>query len=123
MPARVSAESVKEIVATSLTDDVVLAHMVDTANIYIDAHLLGAGHTEAILEKIELFLAAHYTALIEERGSLKGSKISDASEFLSDVYTAGFASTRFGQMAIGLDTSGTLVRLGATTLKAEFRVI
>ena len=100
MPARVTAESVKEVISTTLSEDVVLAHMVDTANIYIDEHLLDAGHSEAILEKIELYLSAHFVALTEERGSLKGGKTGDASEFLADVYSDGFRATRFGQLAI-----------------------
>lgn len=97
--------------------------MVDTANLYVDTHLATAGHTEPVLEKIELYLAAHILALVEERGGLKGGKMSDASEFLADVYSAGFQSTRFGQLALALDTTGTLARLGSPALKAEFRVI
>ena len=97
--------------------------MINTANLYIDTHLLSVGHSEAILQRIELYLTAHMVALTEERGSLKGGKYGDASEFLADVYSEGFRATRFGQLALSLDTSGTLTRLGQTTLKAEFRVI
>lgn len=123
MVARVSADEVKEVVSTSLSDDVVLATAVDTAHLYVEEHLLTAGHSASILKKIEQFLAAHVLCLIEERGGLKGAKLGDSSEFLSDVYSDGFRSTRFGQLAIALDTSGTLVRLGAPTLKSEFRVV
>ena len=121
--ARATADGVKEIVSTSLSDDVVEAHCVDTANLYVDTHLLSAGHSNATLEKIELFLAAHILSLMEERGSLKGGKFGDASEFLADVYSEGFRSTRFGQLAISLDSSGTLAALGSAKLKAEFRVV
>jgi hypothetical protein len=97
--------------------------MIDTANLYIDTHLSAAGHSTDILEKIELYLAAHFVALTEERGSLKGGKFGDASEFLSDVFSEGLRATRFGQTAITLDTSGILVKLGQSTLKSEFRVV
>ncbi len=123
MGARATADGVKEIVSTSLSDDVVEAHCIDTANLYVDTHLLSAGHSNAILEKIEFFLAAHILALAEERGSLKGGKFGDASEFLADVYGQGFKATRFGQLAISLDTSGILAKLGSSNLKAEFRVV
>ena len=123
MAARVSAGQVKEVIETSLSDSVVTASMINTANLYVDTHLLDVGHSTGILERIELYLAAHIVALTEERGSLKGGKFGDASEFLSDVYSAGFRSTRFGQFALSLDTSGTLARLGQPLLKAEFVVV
>lgn len=123
MAARVSAEQVKEVIETNLADATVLSSMIDTANLYVDTHLLSEGHSAQILTKIELYLAAHIVALTEERGSLKGSKLGDASEFLADVFSEGFRATRFGQLAVALDTSGVLARLGASSLKAEFRVV
>ena len=121
--ARVSASEVKEIIETSLEDSVILSSMIDTANLYVDTHLSDAGHSDAILAKIELYLAAHYVALTEERGSLKGSSLGDASEFLADVYSEGMKATRFGQTAITLDSSGILAEKGQVRLKAHFRVV
>ncbi len=123
MGARVTAGQIKEVIETKIADSVIQASMIDTANLYVDTHLLSFGHSKDILEKIELYLAAHYVALTEERGSLRGGSFGDASEFLSDLYTEGFRATRFGQVALGLDTSGTLARLGQSTLKAEFKVV
>lgn len=123
MAARVTAGQVKEVIETSLSDSVVTASMINTANLYVDTHLLDVGHSAGILGRIELYLAAHIVALTEERGSLKGGKFGDASEFLADVYSAGFRATRFGQFALSLDTSGTLARLGQPLLKAEFVVV
>ena len=123
MSARVSAVQVKEVIDTSLTDATILASMIDTANLYIDTHLLAQGHSADILEKIELYLAAHIVALTEERGSLRGGKFGDASEFLSDVYSEGFKATRFGQLAVSLDTSGVLAAVSSPQLKARFRVV
>jgi len=121
--ARVSASQVKEVIETSLADSVVLASMINTANVYIDTHLLTAGHSASILERIELYLAAHIVALTEERGSLKGGMFGDSSEFLSDVYSEGFRATRYGQMALTLDTSGILAKLGQSKMKAELRIV
>ncbi len=123
MAARVSAEQVKEVITTDLDDSLVLSSMVDTANLYVDTHLSDADHSAAMLTKIELYLAAHFVALTEERGGLKGEKMGDASEFLADVYSDGFRATRFGQAAINLDTSGILASLGTSKLKAQFVVV
>ncbi len=123
MSVRVSADKVKEVIKTSLDDSVIDGSMIATASLYVDTHLTDVGHSDSILERIELYLAAHITALTEERGGLKGGKTGDASEFLADVFHEGFRSTRYGQLAIALDTSGTLVRLGSSALKAELSVI
>jgi len=121
--ARVSAGAVKEIIATDLSGDVILTSMIDTANLYIDTHLSSAGHGEPILRKIELYLAAHFVALTEEKGGMVRDKLGDAETEFADNFSDGIGSTRFGQTAISLDTSGTLASLGAAKLKAQFRVV
>jgi len=122
--ARVSAGQVKELIETKLDEDVILASMIDTANTYIDAHLDAAGHSNAILLKIELYLSAHFVAITEERGSLKFSKLGESSEaYNTTELGAGLNSTRFGQTALLLDTSGILANISASKLKAEFRVV
>ncbi len=98
--------------------------MIDTANVFVNTHLVpAAGHSELILEKIELYLASHFVALTVDQGGLTRSKLGDADESFANVYEAGLKSTRFGQQALALDTSGILNRVAATTLKAEFRVV
>ncbi len=122
--ARVSAEQVKEIIPTTIEDSVILASMIDTANIYVDTHLSGAGHSKAILEKIELYLASHFVALTDERGALMASKMGDArDEWETSILSSGLGSTRFGQAAITLDSTGILAGVGTARLKAEFRVV
>ena len=124
MAARVSPSAVKAVVPTKLADDVVLSNMIDTANIFVDTHLVpAAGHSNLILEKIELYLSAHFVALTEEKGGITRQKFGDADESFAQIYEAGFKSTRFGQQALALDTSGILNNVSATKLKAEFRVI
>lgn len=124
MSARITAAAVKVIMPTKLADDEVMAHFIDTANLYVDTHLVpDAGHTEKILGKIELYLAAHFVALTEEQGGITRSKLGDADESFANVFEAGFKSTRFGQQALALDSSGILNRVAQTKLKAEFRVV
>lgn len=122
--ARVSASQVKELIETTLADNVILASMIDTANVIIDTHLNNAGHSKQILAKIELYLSAHFVAITEERGTLKFSKLGDSSEAYNTAkFGTGFNSTRFGQTALLLDTTGILSNVGATNLKAELRVV
>lgn len=123
MAARVTAGAVKEVVPTEIADSVVLTNFIDTANLFVDTHLAAAGHSDAILAKIELYLAAHYTALTEEQGGLTRSKLGDADESFANIYDQGLKATRFGQQALALDTTGTLNSVAATQLKAEFRVV
>ncbi len=123
--ARVSPNDVTQLLDTKIEDSVILSSMIDTANVYINAHLVpGAGHSDAILGKIELYLAAHFVALTEERGTLKFSKMGDSSDaFSTSELGEGLNATRFGQTALVLDTSGILASKGTSKLKAGFRVV
>lgn len=123
MAVRVAAADVKKVITTTIADAVVDDTMIAVANLIVDEHLLDAGHSEDMLTKIELYLAAHFVALTEEGGGITRAKMGDASEGYSDVYEAGFKSTRFGQTALALDSSGVLTSLATNKLRAEFRVL
>lgn len=124
MAARTNAGAVKEVVATDIAEEIITANFIDTANLFVDTHLVpGAGHTEQMLTKIELYLAAHFVALTEEQGGITRSKLGDADESFANVYEGGLKSTRFGLQALSLDTSGILTAVAQTKLKAEFRVV
>lgn len=124
MPVRTTSEEVKEVIATSLADAVVLSNFIATANVYVDAHLSAAGLSEAILTKIEMYLAAHLIAFgPEELGGLISDKAGDATSKFANVYSAGLGSTRYGQTAMMLDTSGTLQRLSSTKPRAELTLV
>lgn len=122
--ARVSAAQVKELIDTNIEDTVLAASFIDTANLFVDTHLLTSGHSDGILEKIELYLAAHYVAITAEEGQRILSKTGDATEEWDVAQLGkGLAATRFGAQALVLDTSGILAGLGTGILKAQFRVV
>ncbi len=124
MAARTNAAAVKEVVTTDITDDVVTTNFIDTANLFVTTHLVpDGGHTAPMLQKIELYLAAHFVALTEEQGGITRSKLGDADESFANVYEGGLKSTRFGLQALALDSSGILNAVANTMLKAEFRVV
>lgn len=124
--ARVSALEVREIVTSAADDDTILGSFVDTAHLLVDTYLIGGTcqHSDEILKKIELYLAAHFTALSQGEGTVKFSKMGDASESYDvDKLGDGLRSTRYGQTAIMLDTCGLLANMASAGLKAEFRVV
>ncbi len=101
-----------------------MGSMIDTANLFVDTHLASAGHSDAILEKITLYLAAHFVAISDEGGALKSSKLGDATDqWDTSQLGIGLRSTRYGQTALTLDTTGILANVGSASYKAEFRVI
>lgn len=104
---------------------------VDTS-VYINAavavvtdKLTGKGLSESILTQIEIFLAAHFATLAVERGGLKKETAGDSSQSYQTISEKfkGFTSTRFGQQAITLDTSGTLAADGNANQRAILRVV
>lgn len=123
MVARVTAEAVQEVINTSIDANVILTNMIDTANVLVDTYLEPAGLDETVLAKIELYLAAHFVALTEEGGGITRSKLGDADESYANIFEEGFRSTRFGQTALALDSSGTLAGVAQTKLSAQFRVV
>ncbi len=124
MGARTTADGVKSIIETSINDADVLGQMINTANLYVDEHLVPtAGHSDAMLTEIEKYLAAHFVALTEEKGGVTRSKMGDADESYANVFESGFNSTRYGQTAVVLDSSGILAKLSITNARAEFRVV
>ncbi len=123
MAIRTTVRDVRELVPNGAEDNVILNNYIVTANAIVDTYLLTAGLSAAILIEIEKYLAAHFTAIFEEKGGLVKVEIDDATDEYADIYSAGYNSTRFGQQAIVLDSSGTLANLGTGKLKALFRVV
>ena len=113
--ARTTTTEVKAILDTDLTD--------------LDAFILPAGQlvdrvaaadsslAAAILEEIECWLAAHFASMRDPRASK--STIGPTSFTYEGKTGMGLEFTRYGQMALLLDSTGTLVKLGKQLLKAS----
>lgn len=99
------------------------------ANTVVTENLATSGLSDQTKSNILLYLAAHFTCITEEMGGLQESRIgglAGTSERYrtQDPKAVGFATTRFGQTALSLDSSGTLAAIGANNgLKALFSVI
>jgi hypothetical protein len=96
--ARVTVADVRLILNTTLTDLEIEA--------FIQLQNSNCTYSEDILTQIELYLSAHYCTLSDRE--LKSEKLGDATDVYAGVYGMGYESSRYGQMAITLDTCGIL---------------
>jgi len=124
MASRVNATEVKEIIDTTLSD-VIVTSFIDMASRFIDEILSPTGHgLDALrLADVELWLSAHFVAMRDQdEGMTTQQGAGDANTTYSGAFGKGLESTRYGQMAIFLDTSGKLAATG-TQIKARFAVV
>lgn len=117
--ARVTATQVAELITTTRDYDL----FINMANTLV-TKLLGSvsGLTAQQLVDIELWLSAHFIALVEEGGGVLKEKTGTSSvEFNPLSGAKGLGLTRFGQNAITLDTSNILGDAGKQ--RARFTVL
>lgn len=107
--ARVTEAEVKLIIDTQLTN---IDLFIDTANIIVDEDLSDVGMSDVRLNKIELYLSAHFVCLREKQ--LTSENFGSASETYQGKTGMNLQSTNYGQTAMMLDKSGTLVNVGKT---------
>lgn len=69
------------------------------------------------LEKIERWLAAHFYAVADERTIMERADV--VSEQFATKIDLGFDQTKYGQMAMRLDTHGGLATINNVTKKIE----
>lgn len=116
---RTTAQDVAKLIVVDTAS--VDAH-IETANLIVTEKLADKGMSSARLKIIETYLAAHLVAIAEEKGGLTSTSMGESSDSFANVYSEGFKSTRFGQLAISFDESGTLAKTGSKG-KALFRVV
>lgn len=101
--------------------------IIDDAELVVSEDLSGKGLSDDRLELITKYVAAHMVVLSAEQGGIRRSRVgqADDSYVVPDSLRQGWASTRFGQQAMALDTSNTLSSQAANVgkLPAEFRVV
>lgn len=111
---RTTAAEVKEIMATGLTETQIIPFLT-TANAMVTARLASSGLSDATLEEIEKYLAAHF-ASIKSKYAIR-EKIGEADSWTGYKGGVGLAATPYGEVAQMLDTTGTLANeLGKETV-------
>ena len=123
MAARTSVGQVTELVETSIPADTITGNFIATANAIVNEQLVGKGISDDMLERIEMYLAAHLVTLSEERGGITRDRMGDSDTSYAQIYGSGLNSTRFGQIAVLMDTTGTLASIANVKPKAQFRVV
>jgi hypothetical protein len=108
----------KLITLTSVSDT---ASFIETANVMVDQNLLDSGLSDAVLEQIEKYLAAHLLAIHPDEKQVIEQTIGDAIDKYAGSFGKGLESTSFGQTVLLLDTTGTFAGLG--TYSADISVI
>jgi len=106
-----------------VADSLDLTAFLVTANLMRTEDLGNTSLSDARLDQIETYLAAHFAALFVERGALKSTTTLNAGDAYAGDYGRGLRATRYGQQAIVLDTSGTLSTMAEPAARAQFRVV
>lgn len=108
---RTTATDVKLIIDTSLADATIEAY-IGTASDFVDNALAGTTLSENSLTIIEKWLTAHLIASTQERVTTEEGAGGAYAKY-AGVFGEGLKSTPYGQMAITLDMTGTLVNIAA----------
>lgn len=109
--ARVSTAQVRTLIETNLADGEI-DEFINTSNIVVNDRLSGEGLGSSLLSEIELYLAAHFVTMREEKGGLDKERFGDATDAYKGEAGTGFSYTRYGQQAMAMDTTGRLASAG-----------
>lgn len=117
--ARTSALAVRGI--CQLDDGVDLSPHIATANDLVTAVCLASGYTDAHLEKIERWLAAHFAVVHYPKNLMQRAEPTQSQ--IESKIDLGLRVTRYGQQAIVLDYAGNLAAIanGRRRVKLSIR--
>lgn len=104
--ARTTESEVRDIVETDIDN---LTPLIESANVFVDENLQNQGLSSSLLAEIERYIAGHLTHLSDPQE--KSASIGDASFHFRGEDGMGLNQTPQGQMAVTMDSTGTLARL------------
>ncbi len=102
-------------ITTAIADIFILAANQLTNKVETEGGLTDAD----ILKEIERWLSAHFIAIREPQA--KSERAGDVAQTVQEKVDLYFAQTRYGQMALLLDTTGTLAELQRDTVEGGSR--
>lgn len=119
----VTVSDVKKVYPT----DSDLSGFLATAQLLVSNQLSDKGLSNDTLDQITIYLTAHFATIGLDKGGLKSKKVGESSESykVTGDKDTGLKSSGYGQMAMLLDSSGTLAGLNSqsTSLPALFEVV
>jgi hypothetical protein len=122
---RVSPDELRSYLDLPDADTLNAQLFLEMGNSIVEDDLVGSGLSTSRLKVIELNLAAHFAVLSKEKGGITRQRVGESEEGYRQDFSSrpNLSSTRFGQTAVSLDTTGVLASLDAPGGKAEFRVM
>lgn len=119
--ARVTGAEVKEIfetdlAATAVDKFIVAPNLLITQLASASASFAALG--VAMLKQIELYLSAHFVSAWDQR--LTKQKFGDSSADFQVNLGDDLKSTVYGQLALSLDTTGTLLSSGKRPMRIDY---
>ena len=113
--ARVTDTEVKAIASDDIPATLDTTTFIEIATLDVDELLDGKDMSATRLKHIELYLSAHY-AIIKTK-FVKSEKAGSVSQSFQEKNELGLSLTHYGQMAMTLDTSGTLSKRNKATFE------
>lgn len=107
---RATPDDVRAIIETSLDNSIITSYIVG-AHESINAVLLNASLSEALLKQIEVWYTAHLIAATRERQTKREEAGSAKVEYTGN-HGMGLDLTSYGQTVKTLDPTGLLANLG-----------
>ncbi len=104
MAVRTTEDRIKSICKVKTSHD--LTEFMEAANQMVDALCLDSEYTDAVLARIETWLAAHFYCILAPRR--KQENVGQLQSTIESEVDLGLNVTRYGQMAMQLDTDGNL---------------
>lgn len=106
--ARITEEDVLSIMDNDLTEGSIEPYVI-SANVFVTQHL-GGKLSDDVLKEVERWIAAHMVATTKDR-QIKETGADNAYIKYTGYWSEGLNATSYGQMAIALDSTGTLALL------------
>jgi hypothetical protein len=115
MAVRVTANEVKEIIETELSNTIIEAYITG-ANQLVTEVLGTTSLGTDLLKEIERWLSAHMMAISRERQAMEEGAGGAYIKY-SGSYGEALKSTSYGQMVLALDTTGTFASLSGKSAR------
>lgn len=117
MPLRTSSDNVRDLLQDDNAD---VFTFILVANDIVDTYLIGSGISDKMLGRIESFLACHFY-LLSNPEVTREEYDKARFQYVQGKVDEGFRATKWGQMAIALDSTGTL--LGANKTRVALHIL
>ena len=109
---RTNVTDVKNILDNTTLSDPIITGYIDSANVFVTEYLEPTTLSAIMLEEIEKWLSAHLISFTRERMAASEEAGGAKIKYIG-VFGKGLDSTPYGQTAIMLDDTGTLLELSA----------